>query len=48
MGHSLRGGRVYARRWRWPGNPVATPDFGLIGEVSLFGGFSKVPALGLT
>ncbi|MGP4005309.1 NCS2 family permease [Streptomyces sp. 4N124] len=26
----------------WPGNPVATPDFGLIGEVSLFGGFSKV------
>ncbi|MGW1815895.1 NCS2 family permease [Streptomyces sp. NPDC002125] len=26
----------------WPGNPVASPDFGLIGEVSLFGGFSKV------
>ncbi|MFI7501448.1 NCS2 family permease [Streptomyces sp. NPDC049687] len=26
----------------WPGNPVATPDFGLIGEVSLFGGFGKV------
>ncbi|WP_210588970.1 NCS2 family permease [Streptomyces sp. GESEQ-35] len=29
----------------WPGNPVATPDFGLIGEVSLFGGFSKVGIL---
>ncbi|MDO0934066.1 NCS2 family permease [Streptomyces sp. DG2A-72] len=29
----------------WPGNPVATPDFGLIGEVSLFGGFSKVGVL---
>ena len=29
----------------WPGNPVATPDFGLIGQVSLFGGFSKVGVL---
>lgn len=29
----------------WPGNPVATPDFGLIGEVSLFGGFEKVGVL---
>lgn len=26
----------------WPGNPVSSPDFGLIGEVSLFGGFAKV------
>ncbi|AVZ73733.1 MFS transporter [Streptomyces lunaelactis] len=26
----------------WPGNPVASPDFGLVGEVSLFGGFGKV------
>ncbi|KPI08948.1 Xanthine/uracil/vitamin C permease [Actinobacteria bacterium OK074] len=26
----------------WPGNPVASPDFGLIGKVSLFGGFDKV------
>ncbi|MFD3437360.1 MULTISPECIES: NCS2 family permease [unclassified Streptomyces] len=26
----------------WPGSPVATPDFGLVGEVSLFGGFEKV------
>ncbi|GAA3505690.1 NCS2 family permease [Streptomyces prasinosporus] len=30
---------------KWPGNPVATPDFGLIGEVSLFGGFSEVGVL---
>jgi AGZA family xanthine/uracil permease-like MFS transporter len=30
---------------KWPGNPVATPDFGLIGKVSLFGGFGKVGAL---
>ncbi|MFJ7077814.1 NCS2 family permease [Streptomyces sp. NPDC098781] len=30
---------------KWPGNPVDTPDFGLIGEVSLFGGFDKVGAL---
>ncbi|WNM35998.1 NCS2 family permease [Streptomyces sp. Li-HN-5-11] len=30
---------------KWPGNPVSTPDFGLIGKVSLFGGFSKVGLL---
>ncbi|MFE9556892.1 NCS2 family permease [Streptomyces sp. NPDC006703] len=30
---------------KWPGNPVASPDFGLIGQVSLFGGFSKVGLL---
>ncbi|MCX5429919.1 NCS2 family permease [Streptomyces sp. NBC_00257] len=30
---------------QWPGNPVATPDFGLFGEASLFGGFSKVGVL---
>ncbi|MDX3133980.1 NCS2 family permease [Streptomyces europaeiscabiei] len=30
---------------KWPGNPVATPDFGLLGEVSPFGGFSKVGVL---
>ncbi|MFF8032576.1 MULTISPECIES: NCS2 family permease [unclassified Streptomyces] len=29
----------------WPGNPLATPDFGLIGEVSLFGGFAEVGVL---
>jgi AGZA family xanthine/uracil permease-like MFS transporter len=29
----------------WPGNPVAAPDFGLVGQVSLFGGFEKVGAL---
>ncbi|RII11708.1 putative permease YicO [Streptomyces sp. YIM 130001] len=29
----------------WPGNPVASPDFGLVGEVSLFGGFEKVGIL---
>ena len=29
----------------WPGNPVATPDFGLIGQVSLFGGFGEVGVL---
>lgn len=29
----------------WPGNPVAGPDFGLIGQVSLFGGFGKVGLL---
>ncbi|MER7310673.1 MULTISPECIES: NCS2 family permease [Streptomyces] len=29
----------------WPGNPVASPDFGLIGEVSLLGGFEKVGLL---
>jgi len=30
---------------KWPGNPVATPDFGLLGKVSLFGGFDKVGVL---
>ncbi|EMF51117.1 hypothetical protein SBD_7834 [Streptomyces bottropensis ATCC 25435] len=30
---------------KWPGTPVATPDFGLIGQVSLFGGFAKVGVL---
>ncbi|MFE3251304.1 NCS2 family permease [Streptomyces sp. NPDC059209] len=30
---------------KWPGNPVDTPDFGLIGELSLFGGFGKVGIL---
>ncbi|MFE3599470.1 NCS2 family permease [Streptomyces sp. NPDC059142] len=30
---------------KWPGNPVAGPDFGLIGQVSLFGGFEKVGIL---
>ncbi|MFF7975297.1 solute carrier family 23 protein [Streptomyces sp. NPDC007905] len=30
---------------KWPGNPVASPDFGLIGQFSLFGGFSKVGLL---
>ncbi|GHA64350.1 NCS2 family permease [Streptomyces termitum] len=29
----------------WPGNPVSSPDFGLLGEMSLFGGFSKVGVL---
>lgn len=29
----------------WPGNPVAAPDFGLIGQVSLFGGFAEVGLL---
>ncbi|MFD6229966.1 NCS2 family permease [Streptomyces sp. NPDC060232] len=29
----------------WPGNPVAAPDFGLVGQVSLFGGFAKVGVL---
>ncbi|MEU9590307.1 NCS2 family permease [Streptomyces sp. NPDC048193] len=29
----------------WPGNPVSTPDFGLVGQVSLFGGFDKVGVL---
>ncbi|GGK13719.1 MFS transporter [Streptomyces camponoticapitis] len=27
---------------KWPGNPVAGPDFGLVGDFSLFGGFGKV------
>ncbi|MEV8431121.1 NCS2 family permease [Streptomyces chartreusis] len=30
---------------KWPGNPFDSPDFGLIGQVSLFGGFDKVGAL---
>ncbi|MFE9098758.1 NCS2 family permease [Streptomyces sp. NPDC007264] len=30
---------------KWPGNPAASPDFGLIGRVSLFGGFDKVGLL---
>ncbi|MGW2177028.1 NCS2 family permease [Streptomyces sp. NPDC001732] len=30
---------------KWPGNPLATPDFGLVGQVSVFGGFSKVGVL---
>jgi AGZA family xanthine/uracil permease-like MFS transporter len=30
---------------KWPGNPVASPDFGLIGKVSLFGGFQQVGVL---
>ncbi|OON72322.1 NCS2 family permease [Streptomyces tsukubensis] len=30
---------------KWPGNPVSTPDFGLVGQVSLFGGFGKVGVL---
>ncbi|MFE5032319.1 NCS2 family permease [Streptomyces sp. NPDC056683] len=30
---------------KWPGNPAATPDFGLLGKVSLFGGFGKVGVL---
>ncbi|MEU3985537.1 NCS2 family permease [Streptomyces sp. NPDC026672] len=30
---------------KWPGNPFSTPDFGLIGKVSLFGGFGKVGVL---
>ncbi|KUL53920.1 MULTISPECIES: NCS2 family permease [unclassified Streptomyces] len=29
----------------WPGNPVSTPDFGLVGQISLFGGFEKVGVL---
>ncbi|MFD4632673.1 NCS2 family permease [Streptomyces sp. NPDC058284] len=30
---------------KWPGNPVSTPDFGLVGQISLFGGFEKVGIL---
>jgi AGZA family xanthine/uracil permease-like MFS transporter len=30
---------------KWPGSPVAAPDFGLIGKVSLFGGFDEVGVL---
>ncbi|WP_028811078.1 NCS2 family permease [Streptomyces flavidovirens] len=29
----------------WPGNPLASPDFGLVGQVSIFGGFEKVGLL---
>ncbi|WP_031081526.1 NCS2 family permease [Streptomyces sp. NRRL WC-3549] len=29
----------------WPGNPVSSPDFGLIGQISLLGGFQKVGVL---
>ncbi|MFF1376539.1 NCS2 family permease [Streptomyces sp. NPDC058308] len=29
----------------WPGNPVSAPDFGLVGQISLFGGFGKVGVL---
>ncbi|OKK16883.1 MFS transporter [Streptomyces sp. CB00455] len=42
--------RMPAEAWgltvpEWPGNPVAAPDFGLVGQVSLFGGFGKVGVL---
>ncbi|MBP0460627.1 NCS2 family permease [Streptomyces montanisoli] len=30
---------------KWPGNPVSSPDFGLVGHISLFGGFHKVGIL---
>ncbi|WP_329572761.1 NCS2 family permease [Streptomyces sp. NBC_01361] len=30
---------------KWPGNPVEMPDFGLVGQVSPFGGFEKVGML---
>ncbi|MER6704582.1 NCS2 family permease [Streptomyces fumanus] len=30
---------------KWPGNPVSSPDFSLVGQVSLFGGFEKVGVL---
>ncbi|MEV6422203.1 NCS2 family permease [Streptomyces sp. NPDC051662] len=30
---------------KWPGNPVSTPDFGLVGDFSLFGGFEKAGVL---
>jgi adenine/guanine/hypoxanthine permease len=30
---------------KWPGNPVSSPDFGLLGHISLFGGFHKVGIL---
>ncbi|WP_326699135.1 NCS2 family permease [Streptomyces sp. NBC_01754] len=29
----------------WPGSPLSSPDFGLIGEISLLGGFGKVGLL---
>lgn len=39
--------KVPAASWgltvpHWPGDPVAKPDFGLLGKVSLFGGFHQV------
>ncbi|WP_037577562.1 NCS2 family permease [Phaeacidiphilus oryzae] len=39
-------GAVPASAWglsvpRWPGNPVASPDFGLFGHVDLFGAFGS-------
>ncbi|GAA1900496.1 NCS2 family permease [Streptantibioticus ferralitis] len=39
--------KVPAASWgltvpKWPGNPVSSPDFGLIGKVSIFGGFHQV------
>ncbi|CAM5740017.1 MFS transporter, AGZA family, xanthine/uracil permease OS=Streptomyces microflavus OX=1919 GN=Smic_45590 PE=3 SV=1 [Streptomyces microflavus] len=45
-----RGGGLPEGAWglttpAWPGNPVSAPDFGLLGEVSLFGGFGKVGVL---
>ncbi|WP_329457268.1 NCS2 family permease [Streptomyces sp. NBC_01497] len=30
---------------KWPGNPVSSPDFGLLGHISLFGGFHRVGIL---
>ncbi|MDX3854662.1 NCS2 family permease [Streptomyces sp. AK02-01A] len=30
---------------KWPGSPVESPDFGLLGQFSLFGGFGKVGVL---
>lgn len=41
---------VPAAQWgltvpKWPGNPVSSPDFGLVGKVSLFGGFHQVGVL---
>ncbi|PYC85385.1 MFS transporter [Streptomyces tateyamensis] len=30
---------------KWPGNPVDSPDFGIVGNVSLFGGFQHVGLL---
>ncbi|RVU21416.1 NCS2 family permease [Streptomyces antnestii] len=30
---------------KWPGNPVEMPDFGLVGNVSIFGGFHRVGLL---
>jgi len=30
---------------KWPGNPLSTPDFGLLGQANLFGGFHRVGLL---